>query len=265
MFRANQKNVVYLCILLTIFSLLFAGTRFSPPLAFNVIRISSVILHLLSYPVQEIKKIVFYRRTFDEYKRLKEETDVLKARLVGLEEVIRENVRLEKLLKFKRELIYSSAVANVIGRDPSYWNSAMIIDKGSEDGIKRGMAVVNALGVVGKIAEVGRNKSKVILLTDPQFSVAALIQGPRESGLVSGTLQGVCRMRYIRPDAKVNIGDKVITSTLSSSFPEGLLIGEIILIDDQGQKPTVECLVRPSVAFSQLEEVLIILNYRPSR
>jgi len=259
-FRANRKNLTYLCVLLVAFFLLFIGAKSFHSFKFTVLKITSVPIRLFSYPIGEIKKILYYHRTFNEYKRLREEIDVLKARLVGLEEVVQENARLEKLLKFKQKLVYSSVVANVIGRDPSYWNSTMIIDKGNADGIAQGMPVVNALGVVGKIAEVGHNSSKVILLTDPQFSVAALIQEPRESGLVSGTLQGVCRMKYIRADAQIRIGNKVITSKLSSSFPAGLLIGEIISVDDQLSKPTVESLVRPSVAFSQLEEVLVILN-----
>ena len=136
----------------------------------------------------------------------------------------------------------------------------MVIDRGEEDGIRQGMPVVNAAGVVGKIAEVSRGMSKVILLTDPQFSVAALIQEPRESGVVSGTLKGVCRMKYIREDSQIHIGDKVITSKLSSSFPEGLLIGEVIAVNDNSKKPTVECLIEPSVGFSQIEEVLVILK-----
>jgi len=136
----------------------------------------------------------------------------------------------------------------------------MIIDRGEESGIRPGLPVVNASGVVGKIAEVSHGMSKVILLTDPEFSVAALIQEPRESGLVSGTLKGVCRMRYIREDAQIHIGDKVITSKLSSSFPEGLLIGEVVSVNDSSKNPTVECLIHPSVGFSQIEEVLVILN-----
>jgi len=259
-FRANRKNLTYVCVLLVAFSLLFLGAKFFHSFQFGVVQITSIPIRLISYPVGEIKKILYYHRTFNEYKRLKEETDVLKARLVGLEEVVLENTRLEHLLKFKRQLVYSSVVANVVGRNPSYWDSTMIIDKGRANGIRQGMPVVNALGVVGKIAEAGQDSSKVILLTDPQFSVAALIQGPRESGLVSGTLQGVCRMTYIRAVAKIRIGDKVITSKLSSSFPEGLLIGKIISINDHFNKPTVESLVQPSVAFSQLEEVLVILN-----
>jgi rod shape-determining protein MreC len=242
------------------FFILFAGARSFPALTYGAVKFSAIPIRILSYPIQEIKKLIYYHRTFDEYKRLKEESDILKARLVGLEEVILENSRLENLLKFKRQLVYSSVVANVIGRDPSQWNSTMLIDKGSDDGLRQGMPVVNALGVVGKIAEVSNNESKVILLTDPQFSVAALIQGPRESGLVSGTLQGACRMRYIRPDAKVSIGNKVITSKLSTSFPEGLLIGEITAIKQSPKSPSIEYLLQPAVAFSQLEEVLVILN-----
>jgi len=259
-FRANRKNLTYFCVLLAAFFLLFIGAKYFHSFKFTVLKITSIPIRFISYPIGEIKKILYYHRTFNEYKRLRGENNVLKARLVGLEEVVQENTRLENLLKFKRQLVYSSVIANVVGRDPSYWNSTMIIDKGAADGIRQGMPVVNALGVVGKIAEAGHDSSKVILLTDPQFSVAALIQGPRESGLVSGTLQGVCRMKYIRADAKIRIGNKVITSKLSSSFPEGLLIGEIISIDDRLNKPTVESLVRPSVAFSQIEEVLVILN-----
>ena len=101
----------------------------------------------------------------------------------------------------------------------------------------------------------------MILLTDPQFSVAALVQRPREGGLVSGTLQGgICRLQYINEGADIQVGDKVITSKLSSSFPEGLLIGEIIRIDKDPRKPSVEGVVQPSVSFSQIEEVLIIRN-----
>ncbi len=263
MFRANRKNLIYLLVLLAAFFLFFTRAKSFVPFKFAVIRSASLPIRIISFPIQEIKKILYYHRTFNEYRRLKEEADVLRSRLVGLEEVIRENTRLENLLKFKRDLVYSSVVANVIGREPSHWNSTMIIDRGEEDGIQPGCPVVNAAGVVGKISEVSRGVSKVILMTDPQFSVAALVQGPRESGLVFGSLSGICRMRYIREDARIEIGEKVITSKLSSSFPEGLLIGEVIALDDPSRRSNIECVIRPSVEFSQIEEVLVILKQKP--
>ncbi len=204
--------------------------------------------------------MLYYHWTFEEYKRLSKENSVLKTRLAGLEQTINENARLERLLEVKRNLIYSSVAANIIGRDPSYWNSSIIIDKGSAEGVRQGFPVVNAWGVVGKIVEVGPHKSKVILLTDPEFSVAATIERSRESGLVSGTLQGLCRMRYLSVDADVRLGDKVITSKLSSAFPENMMVGEIIKINQTVNQSSLECLIRPTVPISQLEEVLVILK-----
>ena len=104
------------------------------------------------------------------------------------------------------------------------------------------------------------NKSKVVLLTDTQFSVAALVQRPRESGLVTGTLQGLLRMRYLNEGAKILIGDIVVTSKLSTSFPEGLLVGEVVRIERKTNMPSLECFIRPSVPLSQIEEVLVILT-----
>ena len=222
-------------------------------------------IRILSGPLKEIKKIVFYRRTFDEYLRLRRQVAFLKARFVGMEEVMRENARLEALLGLKRRLVYSSVTANVIARNPSYWNSSLIIDRGSADGIQQGMPVVNALGVVGKVAEVGPHEAKVLLLLDAQFSVAALAQRTRETGLVSGSLEGECRMTYLRRGARIRVGDRIITSRLSSSFPESLVIGEVVDIKtDLGEK-TVEAVVEPAVAFSQLEEVLVILKQPAAR
>lgn len=217
-------------------------------------------VRLVSFPIAEIKKMLFYHRTFEEYKRKTHEVNLLKARLVGLEEVIKENTRLEKLLEFKRRLIYSSIAANVIGRDPSRWNASIIIDKGSRDGVVVGQPVVSASGVVGKIAEVSDTKSKIITVTDPQFSAAIMVQRSRESGVVSGTLQGICRLKFINDTADIVVGDQIITSKLSSAFPDSLMVGEVVEVKPGIRNNSKECLVQPIVAFSQLEEVLIILK-----
>ena len=135
-----------------------------------------------------------------------------------------------------------------------------MIDKGDKDGVKQGMPVIDALGVIGKIVETSAHLSKVILLTDPQFSVAAIIERTRESGLVSGTLQGLCRLRYLSDDTQIQVGDKVITSKLSGSFPEGLLIGEIVHIEEHPTEPSSEYIVEPVISPSEIEEVLVIVK-----
>ena len=260
MFQDKRKNLIYVCILLIPFILFFSRTSGLKTLKYTLVSLTAAPARFLSVPYLELKKIIFYHRTFDAYVKKRKEVERLKSRLTGLEEVIRENNRLQKLLEFKRKVIYSSVVADVIGRDPTRWNSAVIIDKGSEDGLQVGMPVVNDSGVIGKIIEVSKTKSKVLLLIDPQFSVAALIQESRESGVVSGTLTGLARMRFIDRDAHIQIGDQVITSKLSSSFPESLIIGKVIRIQKSSQGLSQECLIEPAVAFSQLEEVLVITH-----
>ncbi len=261
MFRRAPKNLIYISVLVVPFLVFFFRSDALTPLKFTLVRALDVPIAIISFPFSEAKKILFYHRTFNEYQRLRREVNTLKARLVGLDELAAENMRLERLLTFKRSLVYSSVTASVIGRDPSGWSSSMIIDRGKEDGIRLGMPVINALGVVGKISEVSEENSKVVLLTDPQFSVAALVQGSREIGLVTGSLQGeICRMRFISPGAQINVGDKVVTSRLSTSFPEGLLIGEVVRIIGSPQEPSIECIIKPSVILSQVEEVLIILQ-----
>ena len=258
MFRTKTKSLAYLVIFIVAFLLLFARQSLFRSVKFTVVEGTSLPLRIVLFPLRELKKILFYHRTFDEYMRLRKEVTTLEGRLVGLDEVARENNRLAALLKFKRKLIFSSVAANVVGRDPSNWNATVILDKGTRDGIDIGMPVVSASGIVGKIAEVSEKKAKVILLTDPSFSVVALAKRSREVGLVSGTLQGVGRMRYLSADADVQVGDQIISSKLSSSFPEGLLIGEVVEVRSDANNTALDCLIQPSVSLSQIEEVLVV-------
>ncbi|MCA9400554.1 MAG: rod shape-determining protein MreC [Candidatus Omnitrophica bacterium] len=260
MLDKKVKNLIYVIVLLVPFILFFTKSQYFSSIRFAVINTFNKPLKILSFPLKEIKKILYYHHTFEEYKKLRRQVDLLNARMVGMEEVIRENTRLEQLLEFKRNLLYSSVAASVIGRDPTQWRSSMIIDKGNDDGIEVGMAVVNALGVVGKIAETDAKTSKVMLITDPEFSVTALVQGTRESGVVTGTLQGLCRLRYVNRDARVKPGQKVITSKLSVSFPESILIGRVIDVRDDENYPSPQIMIEPAVSFSQLEEVLVVIK-----
>ncbi len=209
-------------------------------------------------PLFELKKLFYFRETYDEYLRLKKQVEALKARLVYLQEAVEENKRYATITEFRRTQNYTSMVAKVIGRDPSNWNASLIIDHGQKDGLKVGMPVVSPLGVVGRIFETGNHTAKVILLLDPNFSVAALVGRSRESGLVTGSLQGLCRLEYLTDKADVKVGDRVITSSLSSVFPEGILIGEVTDVQASINSRTVECLVEPAVDLSQVEEVIVI-------
>jgi rod shape-determining protein MreC len=213
---------------------------------------------LLQAPASELKKLFFYRETYDEYVRFKRQNELLKAKLIAIQENARAQERFEKIQDFRSNQSYTSIVANVIGRDPSSWNASLIIDRGHDEGIVVGQPVVSPLGVVGRIFEVGKNTSKVILLSDPTFAVAAVVERSRENGLLTGTLQGVLRLQYLTDNADVKVGDSVVTSRLSTAFPEGILIGQITEVEASVNSHTVECLVDPAVDLSELEEVIVV-------
>lgn len=258
MSKNHKKFLAYLIVLIIPFIFLFLRPKIFTPLKFQIVQGTSLPVRILLFPFREIRKMLTYHRTYEDYRRLKQEVAILTNRITGQEELLRENERLRDILDLKKGVVFSSVTANVIGRDPSNWNAVIIVDKGEADGISTDMPVVNTYGVVGKVAEAGPKTSKILLLSDPGFSVAALNQRTREGGVVTGTLQGVCRLRYLPPDSKVEVGDLVVTSKLSSSFPEGLLLGRVIKLEASQSSPTIECLVQPAVALSQLEEVLII-------
>lgn len=226
---------------------------------FAAVDAMSLPIRIVTFPFLEVKKMLYYHVSFEENRRFRREVAMLRSRVTAMDELNKENTRLEKLLNFKQRFPRGVA-ANVIERDLSNWNAAIIIDRGSKDGVGVGMPVVNEAGVVGKVVEVIGRRAKVILISDPSFSVAAMIKRSREVGLVSGTLTGQCRMRYLSSGADVQVGDEIISSKLSSSFPEGLLLGQVIAVDSAPGSAFPSCLIKPTASLSQIEEVLVVVS-----
>jgi len=252
------KKAAYASILVVPFLILF----FHPKnyRAAGLLDIVAKPVGFFQAPATELRKLFFYQETYDEYIRYKKQNELLKARLIAIRENALREDRYERIQNFRDNQSYASIVANVIGRDPSNWNASLIIDRGHNEGVEVGQPVVSALGVVGRIFEVGHNSAKVILLSDPTFAVAAVDQRSRENGLLTGTLQGDLRLQYLTDKADVKVGDALVTSRLSSAFPEGILIGQITDVQASVNSHTVECIVDPAVDLSELEEVIVIRN-----
>jgi rod shape-determining protein MreC len=254
--RKNFKTAVYVSIpVIACLILFFHPKNFKAALLLDT---TVKPVGLLQAPVFELKKLYYFQEAYDNYAHLKRQNELLRVQLLAIKEHEQSVQRWEKIQNFRSNQNYASIVANVIGRDPSNWNASLIIDKGSVEGLVVGESVVSTLGVVGRIFEVGHNTAKVILLSDPSFAVAAVVERSRENGLLTGTLEGVCRLQYLTANADVKVGDSVVTSRLSSAFPEGILIGQITDVQASVNSHTVECLVEPAVDLSQLEEVIVI-------
>lgn len=172
------------------------------------------------------------------------------------------NIRLRNLLEFRRSIANKVIAAEVIGKDSSPWFNTIMIDKGKDDGVKKGAAVVIPEGIVGQVAEVSTNYSKVLLIIDHNSAVDALVQRTRARGIIKGSSSDRCLFKYVLRKKSVMVGDTVVSSGLDGVFLKGLPVGRVsdVIRPDSGIFQEVS--VTPYVDFERLEEVLVILNQR---
>ncbi len=193
---------------------------------------------------------------------LKEEIRRLKSEKVVLLDKESENKRLKKLLGLKASHDFPSLAAQVIGEDASGWYRTLLINRGSEDGVHPDMPVTVAEGVVGRVDSCSRDMARVLLLTDPNHSVDCRVARTRDRGVLTGSLERGCILRYINLKSGIQPEDEVITSGLDGIFPRGLPVGKVESIEKGYQGLFWEARVRPAVDFSEIEEVLVVLRQR---
>jgi rod shape-determining protein MreC len=192
------------------------------------------------------------------------EVVVLRERMRGLEqaaaqsgEVAVENQRLRRLLELREQIAGDLVTARVIGRDATGLSQTLLLDRGKSDGLVTGAAVVAPEGIVGQVFQLSPTVARVLLITDHNSGVDALVQRSRVRGIAEGNVDGGVALKFIKRTDDVQIGDKVVTSGLDGIFPKGFLIGEVTAINKRGQSMFQSVEVTPIVSFDRLEEALI--------
>lgn len=216
-------------------------------------------LSLVDSLKREFFGIIFYHRNLVQAEKLNAEAGALRWKILDLKELNQENIRLKELLNFKQKSPLLLVPARVIARSPDAWSGSVIIDKGINNRIKIGMAVINLQGLVGRVVECTGNSSKVLLINDPNQGIFAVVQRSRQEGLVNGTLGTNLIMRYLPDDAQITEGDIIITSELSQFYPKGLLIGKVINIGSDFSGLNRFAQIKPAAGLSSLEEVLVVI------
>jgi rod shape-determining protein MreC len=174
--------------------------------------------------------------------------------------------RLRGLLTYKQaqQDQYDLEAARVIARSPNNWYKIITIDKGAENGIAGGMPVINPDGLVGRVVSVSTNSAQVWLITDREIAVGAILQETRETrGIVEGMGDnGTLRMINIPYYSQVRIGENVVSSGLSETYPPGIQIGSIQDVKKESNGLVLSATVTPAVDFNRLEEVMVIKKFR---
>lgn len=169
------------------------------------------------------------------------------------------NDRLRDLLQFKKRTSLPVVAAEVIGKDPSPWFRTIMIDKGRSEGVRKGLPVLVPTGICGQVVDASWHYAKVLLITDQNSAVDAIIQRTRSRGIVKGDPRGQCQLKYALRKHDITVGDTVVSSGLDNVFPKGLRLGEVSSVVKRSSGIFQEVAVTPFVNFEELEEVLVVM------
>ena len=205
-----------------------------------------------------------------ELGRLRSDNERLKAEVEAMREEVQEAEALEDELSSALDLLeldqpwttMETVNASVIGYAPSNYRWARLLDKGSADGIRKNMAVVNSDGLVGKIISVGEQESVVLLLIDPKAAVGARVEGRRDTGKIQGNgeAEGLS-LELIASDADIAEADFVVTSGYDAGvYPPGIPIGLVDQVVGDVRQPDQTIIVEPFVDFTALDYVRVLLG-----
>ncbi len=190
---------------------------------------------------------------------MRSELDRLKVRNAELEGRALEADRLAALLNFRTGHSETPMVAaRVIGGSPDSGSLVVNIDRGSRDGIRRDMGVITPDGVVGKIFAVYPDISQVLLLSDKESGVGALLADTRTQGPVKGTGEPLLSLEYISGDEKITAGESVLTSGQDRIFPKDLPVGTVVDFAPEPKSPFLKIHIKPAAHLDRLEEVLVL-------
>lgn len=173
----------------------------------------------------------------------------------------------QKLLRFETRAdleAYSAGLqsavltARVIAHGPSRSAREVFLDRGRNQGVRPGMAVITTAGIAGKVEVVHDSTSMILLISDPEAGAGIVLGRSGELGVLRGTGRPTCRVEYVGRDVAVARGDPVFTSGLDGIFPRGLPVGRVVAVRPRAETQFVE--VRPFADLDHISEVLVVLR-----
>jgi hypothetical protein len=177
-----------------------------------------------------------------------------------------ENQRLHGLLELKQDRWPAAVAAHVAGRDPQRWFQEIVLDKGKDDGLMVDSPVIAVAGgqegLVGRVTEVANHVAKVMLVQDSLSALAVTVLGSvSEDGIVEGSNGHDLILKFIDRSSHIKIGDRVVTSGLGKTFPEGISVGWVEDVALDPRQLFLQARLRPAVPSNQIHAVLVLVNH----
>lgn len=226
--------------------------------AFIIVPFQKLISSVVKRSQHSFTFFTSIRSLRQENSELKRKVEKLTLRNALLKENMRENELLREALQYKNKKKIEFIPAEVIGRDAASWLNRAVLDRGSADGVKVGAGVLSPKGIVGRIVEVNLYSSTLMLLPDTQSSVAGLSERSRIAGTITGTGDRQLKMLYVSSGDDIKKGDTIVTSKLSSLFPAGLPIGDVVMVSPSDNGLMLDIKITPRVMFKTIDRFLIL-------
>ena len=214
------------------------------------------ILDVLSHPAAAVLQMVDRVQGLVALDRentlLKQENDHLKRwRNVALQ-LETENQELKKMLNFMPSSAMSFISARVISDSGGAFARSMLINSGSRDGIREGQIAITGDGLVGRIGEVGKRSSRILLLTDINSHIPVVSENSQSRAILVGGNSDRPQLVYLPSNARVSVGERIVTSGHGGAFPPGLPAGKVISVADG------EIHIQPFVDMIRIEYVRVV-------
>jgi rod shape-determining protein MreC len=264
--RVVSLKIFFLVGFLFLSSILMLVSFYHSDVVIRIREKSYVLMGLFPAAGFHVKSnIVKFIEDIHDSRRLRKENKALKERLAELtfqeknyyERIASTNERLKKMLELQQKQPHELLPVEVVAYTPRDYFKIFFLGKGKKEEIEKGMVVVNAQGLVGRIIEVYPHQAKVLAILDERSKVGVRNERTRDVAILQG-MGKACELNYLLSKASVEVGDEIVTSGLGGLFPKGILVGKISRVKKNPNRLFQEVEVVPSVDFGKLEELFVI-------
>jgi|GEM_PF-479791 rod shape-determining protein MreC len=262
--RSIKGSIIYILVIVSISFLTIPASitnNIKVTVASPLAPVQKIITQTSDFFRNGFKKLASATSNAQKNEDMEKEVFLLKNKIVKQQDDI--NVyrqKLEIVSKFKKHN-YSDEkpiIADIIGYDVSNFRKSIIIDVGTKQGASLDDVVVFGNALVGRISAIGRSSGRVVLITDPASNVPSRFLQSRTQGMVQGTADGTCIMKYVPRQTEINEFDRIVSSGIGGAFPKSLYVGDVIEVKQKNAKLFKDIKIKPRVAISKIEHVLVI-------
>ena len=240
-----------------LFALILAFTRSQDGL--NSLRaVTITAASILEEPVSNVR---VYRNALKTNAYLQQQNILLQDELSKLRSIEKENQELKSLLRLEESYNYPLQITRVVTKQLNTLNNSLSVNVGSNEGIQRGMPLINSDGLIGKVILSASNYSQIMPLSHPLFRVSAPIQDNKANGIITWDISSPSYliMDFVPKTVPIDTGMVIQTSGLGNEFPAGIPIGQVVDFRSQEGTNTQQIKIEPFSKLNEVSEGFIVL------